>query len=63
MSNVVCSCLSGDNARVRLRLSQLLHKDSAALYEEATEELIGDICEVELPGCIRDFFATPPEFF
>jgi cell fate regulator YaaT (PSP1 superfamily) len=56
MSNVVCSCLSGDNARVRLRLSQLLHKDSAALYEEATEELIGDICEVELPGCIRDFF-------
>ncbi|MDT9546830.1 MAG: hypothetical protein HQ516_00430 [Chlorobium sp.] len=56
MSNVVCSCLSGDNARVRLRLSQLLHNESSSLYGDDTADMIGDICEVELPGCLRDFF-------
>ncbi len=56
MSNVVCSCLSGDNARVRLRLSQLLHNESSSLYGDETTDMIGDICEVELPGCLREFF-------
>lgn len=56
MSNVVCSCLQGENAKVRLRLSQLLHKEVEALYGEQEESVHGDICEVELAGCIREFF-------
>ncbi|MEI6756868.1 MAG: PSP1 domain-containing protein [Chlorobium sp.] len=57
MSNVICSCLLGDNARVRLRLSQLLHSEVESLYgEESAEVVLEDICEVELQGCRREFF-------
>ncbi|EAT58460.1 PSP1 C-terminal conserved region [Chlorobium ferrooxidans DSM 13031] len=58
MSNVICSCLLGDNARVRLRLSQLLHSEVEALYGDAPEEIYPDICEVELQGCRREFFSN-----
>jgi cell fate regulator YaaT (PSP1 superfamily) len=59
MGNVVCSCLQGDNAHVRLRLSQLLHSEVEELYSGSADEVTGvegDICEVELAGCLRDFF-------
>jgi len=56
MSNVICSCLLGDNARVRLRLSQLLHSEMDAIYGAVSEEVLEDICEVELQGCRREFF-------
>lgn len=60
MSNVICSCLLGDNARIRLRLSQLLQDEIESLYEESPEEPagepLGDICEVEMAGCLREFF-------
>ena len=32
MSNVICSCLLGDNAKVRLRLSQMLHSEIEEIY-------------------------------
>ena len=56
MSNVICSCLLGDNTKVRLRLSQLLHSEMEAIYGAVTEEVVDDICEVELQGCRREFF-------
>ncbi|TCD47176.1 regulatory iron-sulfur-containing complex subunit RicT [Chlorobium sp. N1] len=56
MSNVVCSCLRGENAKVRLRLSQLLHEEVEVLYGDSNEDVHGDICEVELAGCLREFF-------
>uniref|UniRef100_Q3AQR3 PSP1 C-terminal domain-containing protein n=1 Tax=Chlorobium chlorochromatii (strain CaD3) TaxID=340177 RepID=Q3AQR3_CHLCH len=60
MSNVVCSCLLGDNAHIRLRLSQLLHSEVEALYsnEPPLGEGQPEICEVELQGCRRDFFVN-----
>jgi cell fate regulator YaaT (PSP1 superfamily) len=60
MSNVICSCLLGDNAKVRLRLSQLLHNEIAEIYGESEDN--GEhpgICEVELQGCRREFFNNP----
>lgn len=56
MSNVICSCLLGDNARVRLRLSQLLHSEMDSIYGVSPDEVADDICEVELQGCRREFF-------
>jgi cell fate regulator YaaT (PSP1 superfamily) len=58
MSNVICSCLLGDNAKVRLRLSQLLHSEIESIYGASSEEVSGDICEVELQGCRREFFSN-----
>ena len=56
MSNVICSCLLGDNAKVRLRLSQLLHSEMESIYGASPEIVPDDICEVELQGCRREFF-------
>jgi cell fate regulator YaaT (PSP1 superfamily) len=56
MSNVICSCLLGDNAKVRLRLSQLLHSEMEAIYGAFPDNVADDICEVELQGCRREFF-------
>lgn len=64
MSNVICSCLLGDNAKVRLRLSQMLHSEIEEIYgkeQEAISEQIRHICEVELQGCRREFFDNPRE--
>ncbi|MEI6846528.1 MAG: PSP1 domain-containing protein [Chlorobiaceae bacterium] len=56
MSNVICSCLLGDNAKVRLRLSQLLHSEMESIYGVSSDVVSCDICEVELQGCRREFF-------
>ncbi len=56
MSNVICSCLLGDNTNVRLRLSQLLHSEMESIYGPVPEDVSDDICEVELQGCRREFF-------
>lgn len=56
MSNVICSCLLGNNAKVRLRLSQLLHSEMESIYGASSEGVVDAICEVELQGCRRDFF-------
>ncbi len=58
MSNVICSCLLGDNASVRLRLSQMLHNEIEAIYGAESSEPSVDICEVELQGCRREFFVN-----
>jgi cell fate regulator YaaT (PSP1 superfamily) len=58
MSNVICSCLLGDNAKVRLRLSQLLHSEIESIYGASSDEAAVDICEVELQGCRREFFSN-----
>jgi cell fate regulator YaaT (PSP1 superfamily) len=56
MSNVICSCLLGDNAKVRLRLSQLLHSEMESIYGAFPDDVSDNICEVELQGCRREFF-------
>jgi cell fate regulator YaaT (PSP1 superfamily) len=56
MSNVICSCLLGDNTKVRLRLSQLLHSEMESIYGASPDIVSDDICEVELQGCRREFF-------
>lgn len=58
MSNVICSCLLGDNTKVRLRLSQLLHSEMEAIYGDLPDDVSSDICEVELQGCRREFFVN-----
>ncbi|NTW56033.1 MAG: hypothetical protein HGB20_03175 [Chlorobiaceae bacterium] len=58
MSNVICSCLLGDNAKVRLRLSQLLHSEMETIYGPTEYETVEEICEVELQGCRREFFTN-----
>ncbi len=58
MSNVICSCLLGDNAKVRLRLSQLLHSEMETIYGPSESETPEGICEVELQGCRREFFTN-----
>jgi len=64
MSNVICSCLLGDNAKVRLRLSQLLHSEIGEIYGQDQDEAgNGYTCEVELQGCRREFFNNPEGFF
>jgi cell fate regulator YaaT (PSP1 superfamily) len=58
MSNVICSCLLGDNAKVRLRLSQLLHSEIESVYGPDDPESSDILCEIELQGCRREFFAN-----
>jgi len=60
MSNVICSCLLGDNAKVRLRLSQLLHSEIEDIYGKISDDEDNrPICEIELQGCRREFFDNP----
>ena len=59
MSTVICSCLLGDNARVRLKLSRILHEQAGDLYGTDTEADGVPVCEVEMKGCRREFFANP----
>jgi len=56
MSNVICSCLLGNNTEVRLRLSQLLHSEMESIYGQLPEGEVELLCEVEMQGCRRDFF-------
>ncbi len=56
MSNVICSCLLGNNAQVRLLLSQLLHSEMESIYGAPPDGVTDNICEVELQGCRREFF-------
>lgn len=56
MSTVICSCLLGDNAKVRLKLSKLLHAETAGLYNEAGTEGLPEVCELEMKGCRREFY-------
>ncbi|MBO8093542.1 MAG: hypothetical protein J7D60_09560 [Prosthecochloris sp.] len=57
MSNVICSCMLGDNAKVRLRLSKLLQGEIERMYGDSQDE--ARLCEIELKGCRRDFFLNP----
>ncbi len=59
MSTVICSCLLGDNAKVRLKLSKILHEQAGDLYGADTEEDSVPVCEVEMKGCRREFYANP----
>jgi cell fate regulator YaaT (PSP1 superfamily) len=59
MSTVICSCLLGDNARVRLKLSKILHEQAGDLYGAESEEDSVPVCEVEMKGCRREFYANP----
>ncbi len=59
MSTVICSCLLGDNAKVRLKLSKILHEQVSDLYGEDPEETGVPVCEVEMKGCRREFFSNP----
>ncbi len=54
MSNVICSCMLGDYAKVRQRLSRLLHSEIEQIYGESDEH--SSLCEIELKCCRRDFF-------
>ncbi len=58
MSTVLCSCLLGDNARIRLKLSKRLHEDAASLYGGEVVEDAVQVCEVELKGCRREFYVN-----
>jgi cell fate regulator YaaT (PSP1 superfamily) len=58
MSTVICSCLLGDNAKIRLKLSKILHKEAAALYPDQMLEGSLQVCEVEMKGCRREFYAN-----
>lgn len=60
MSNVICSCTLGDYARVRLHLSRMLHREIEQLYNDVDEEG-GNICEVELKCCRREFYVNPTD--
>ncbi len=57
MSNVICSCMLGDYAKVRLRLSRLLHSEIEQIYGTSDEH--SSLCEIELKCCRRDFFDLP----
>ena len=46
----------GDNAKVRLRLSQLLNSEMESIYGAFPDDVDNNICEVELQGCRREFF-------
>lgn len=59
MSTVICSCLLGDNAQVRLKLSRILHEEVSRLYGDDVPEPEGTpICEVEMKGCKREFYSN-----
>ncbi|MGC8775098.1 MAG: PSP1 domain-containing protein [Chlorobaculum sp.] len=57
MSTVLCSCLLGDNAKVRLKLSKMLEEEASGLYPDDLPEGSVSICEVEMKGCRREFYA------
>jgi cell fate regulator YaaT (PSP1 superfamily) len=59
MSTVICSCLLGDNAKVRLKLSKILHEQAQDLYGEEPQDAGVPVCEVEMKGCRREFYANP----
>ena len=59
MSTVICSCLLGDNAKVRLKLSKILHEQAGDLYGAEAEEDSVPVCEVEMKGCRREFYVNP----
>lgn len=59
MGTVLCSCILGENAKVRLKLSKILHEQVPDLYGEEQEEAGVPVCEVEMKGCCREFFANP----
>jgi cell fate regulator YaaT (PSP1 superfamily) len=56
MSTVICSCLLGDNAKVRLKLSRILHQEASDLYGDELPEGAVPVCEVEMKGCRREFY-------
>jgi len=58
MSTVICSCLLGDNARIRLKLSKLLQEEVSALYSDDLSENSIQVCEIEMKGCRREFYAN-----
>jgi hypothetical protein len=58
MGTVICSCLLGDNAKIRLRLSEILHEEVSGLYPEELQEGSVPVCEVEMKGCRREFYAN-----
>ncbi len=59
MSTVICSCLLGESAKVRLKLSKILHDQVTDFYGDNPEETGDAVCEVEMKGCRREFFANP----
>jgi cell fate regulator YaaT (PSP1 superfamily) len=59
MGTVICSCLLGENAKVRLKLSKLLHEQVPELYGDESEYTGTPVCEVEMKGCRREFFTNP----
>lgn len=54
MSNVICSCTLGENAKVRLQLLRMLHREMEQLYGDNGEST--NICEVELKCSHREFY-------
>jgi cell fate regulator YaaT (PSP1 superfamily) len=58
MSTVICSCLLGDNARIRLKLSKLLQEEVSDLYPDDFPENSIQVCEIEMKGCRREFYAN-----
>ena len=54
MSNVICSCTLGENARVRLQLSRMLHREIESIYGETGSPSV--LCEIELKCCRREFY-------
>jgi len=57
MSTVICSCLLGDNARIRLKLSKMLQEEASGLYPDELPDSPVPVCEVEMKGCRREFYA------
>jgi cell fate regulator YaaT (PSP1 superfamily) len=58
MSTVICSCLLGDNAKIRLKLSKILHEKASVFYSESATEGSVQVCEIEIKGCRREFYAN-----
>lgn len=59
MSTVICSCILGDNAKVRLKLSKILHEQASDLYGDEPDADSVPVCEIEMKGCRREFFSNP----
>ncbi len=57
MGNVICSCMLGEYAEVRLRLSKMLHEEIEQL--DSAQEEDKELCEIELKCCRREFFRNP----
>ncbi len=54
MGNVICSCTLGENAKVRLQLSRMLHREIEGIYGEADDP--SALCEIELKCSRREFY-------